>query len=159
MVKFVEFLILQQIDSLVALSFYIDLSIKSKQMKYMDKARDLIEHHMAKATQSNDLYSILQILAIIRKFSSSPDSEAAQEYSQKFIDTIQNILKVINKVNQPDLVLQRIVAMCLTIINDQIQNGLSEYLLNSKILSKKYSYLFGQFLSLNEKGGQLERAD
>ena len=40
--------------------------------------------------------------------------------------------------------------MCLTILNDQINNGLLEHLLIFKIITKKYPNLFANLLNLDQ---------
>ena len=52
LLKFTEFLILQKIDTVTGLSFYFELSIKSQQIKYMDKARDLFDWHFSRASEN-----------------------------------------------------------------------------------------------------------
>ena len=58
MTKFVEFLILSKLDkassNLIPLAFYVDLSIKTKQIKYMDRAKDLIDWEMSNYLKKSD---------------------------------------------------------------------------------------------------------
>lgn len=79
--KFIEFLILSQLDktksNIVQLALYVDLSIKTHQIKYMDRAKDLIDYEMSKFLQQNNQKGILQVLLIIKKYSSCQSSEVA----------------------------------------------------------------------------------
>ena len=89
LLKFTEFLILQKVGTITGLSYYFELSIKSQQIKYMDKARDLFDWHLSRASENDQ---ILHLLAIIRKYSCNTDSDVALQYTERYIELISTIL-------------------------------------------------------------------
>ena len=73
MTKFVEFMVVSKVEQqpLQAISIYTDLAIASHQIKYMDKSKDLIDWQMSMAMNNGDYQKILQLLSIVRKYSSN----------------------------------------------------------------------------------------
>ena len=71
-IKLKEFLILSKYSK-VALCHYMDLAIASKNVKYLNRVKDLLELEFAKSEETNTLYC----LAILRKLSSCKTSAVA----------------------------------------------------------------------------------
>lgn len=143
--KLVEFWILSQKQNspLLTTCVYTDFAIKCKNMKNFNRAKDMIECQMAKTESAEE---VLFLLGTIRKFSRCKTSEMAQDFSQKFIDMIQHVLKSVNDLKTLGDSESRVAAMCVHILCDLVQIGILEQLLIGKILLKKYERLFSKLL-------------